>query len=159
MALKGAAYREAVSAVAVVLGLVFVGYQLKQANAMARMEANMSAGQRWLDWNVTVATDADLSALFARVLADDLGRADLTEGERMQVELLYTSALHGWEAGYRNWLETGSAGEFLLPENRFFMGRFSRATWPSVRSEFDRGFAQAVEDRYGMQLDARDDGA
>jgi len=153
MMLKGAALRETVSAVAVVLGLVFVGYQLRQANAMARIEAHMSAGQRWIDWNVTVAADADLSALLARLIEDDLGRRDLTPGERMQVELLYTSALHGWETGYLTWLETGGADQYALPENGFFGGRFSRETWQWVRSEFDGGFAQAAEDRYRLRAD------
>lgn len=150
MKLKTTAVREAVSAGGVILGLVFVGYQLQQANAMARMEANISAGQRWLEWNMSVAADEGLSALFARVVESDLGREELTEAERMRVGLLYTSALHGWETGYLNWMERAGAGEFALPRNRFFGGRFSRETWPLVRSEFDGPFARAVEERYGL---------
>ena len=156
MRLKGAALREAISAIGVVLGLVFVGYQLQQANAMARMEASTSSGQRWLDWNMSVATDADLSALFARVLNHDLGREDLTEGEAMRVELLYGSGLHGWETGYLNFMESSPAGDFVLPESSFFGGRFSRETWPRVRSEFDGRFAQAVEERYGLPTEPGD---
>lgn len=141
--------REVIAAGGVILGLVIVGYELRQANAMARIEATIASGQRWVDWNLGVATDAELSALFARVLSDDLGRKDLTAGEAMQVTLLYQSAVHGWETGYLNSLEN-SRLTVALPESRFFSGRFSRETWPPLRSEFHPGFAEVFETRYGL---------
>ncbi|HKI83616.1 MAG TPA: hypothetical protein VKA63_04700 [Candidatus Krumholzibacteria bacterium] len=81
---------------------------------------------------------------------DDLGREDLSDAEAMRVELLYTSALHGWETGFLNSIESGTDHAFELPDGVLFGGRFSRETWSGVRSEFNNRFADLVEDRYDL---------
>lgn len=135
-----------VSAVAVVISLVFVGIQLNDANRVAaRAEAN-STQEQWTAFNASIYSDRDTARVFhAAVTGAPLDAVD-------RLRFAYLLREQGWLT-YQGW-ERVRAG--LRPRASFYEGSGvdlvriictpgGRATWVEVRREFPPAYVKELE--------------
>ncbi len=79
---------EFLSAGAVLLGLAFVGFELRQNTAAVEASSRQSATDAAVDWIMTIAADPDLARIWGTA-AEDLH--SLNDTERKQLHLLSRS--------------------------------------------------------------------
>ena len=145
---------EVLGVIGVITSLVFVGYQLKQTNEIARIEAQTAMGTVWQEANLAVATDERLSALIARVQFEDARMTDFRPEERLALAWTYVGLDHFWEQTFKQ-LQVGVLEEgdisFLPGDDLFFSSDFHRDLWPSIRSGFSDEFARFWEERFDLE--------
>ena len=143
---------EIVAALGVVASLVFVGFELRQSNQLARIQAQQSMGEAWSTVNLTMATDHELMVLMARMASGEI-EADFEPGEIYSLYLVLHGLDHTWEMYFKQMqsgvLQKGDIS-FPPPNNRTFRSSFHRELWPNIRAGFDEGFAVFWEQRFGL---------
>lgn len=138
---------EVVGGVAVVISLVFVGIQLRDANTVAeRTEANATQDQ-WTAFNASIYGDAETAGILHAGLSGD--RA-LDPVEQLRFDYLLRE--QGWLT-YQGWERVRAE---LRPRESFYegMGRDlaevlctpgGRQAWPGVRDEFPPAYVADLE--------------
>ena len=135
---------ETIGIAALILSLVFVGFELRQNSAIARMEAHnqflaaMSEGVRGQ------ADNPELSSLIWDVTTNRKNLEDLTGGERMQIRQIYMGNLYTWYALFQS-IQEGILDEKYL-ENIANGGLHNsdtfRALWPGIRQNYSDEFVE-----------------
>ncbi len=69
--MSGKAIRETLGFLAVVASLLFVGWEIRQNNAIARAQTRQSLMENYLQWNMSMAGDAALTAAYREAFFDD----------------------------------------------------------------------------------------
>ena len=150
---------EIVSGVAVMVSLIFVGLQLRDANRVAaRAEAN-STQEQWTAMNASIYGDAETASIFEAALS---GSRPLDAVERLRFAYLLRE--QGWLT-YQMWERTRTE---LLPRSRFEEGAGpdlarivctpgGRMAWPEIRREFPPSYVADLERL--MPAHARETGA
>lgn len=145
-------WTEWVAAAGVIASLMFVGYEIRQSNALGRQQAQQSMAEAWSTVNLAVATDHVLADLLARMQAGEL-KADFTPGEAVSLYQVLHGLDHTWEMYYKQTqmgvLEEGDIS-FPPPNNQVFGAPFHRELWPSIRGGFSEDFAVFWEQRFGL---------
>ncbi len=148
-------WTELVAATGIIASLIFVGYQIRQSNALGRLQAQQSMAETWSTVNLAVATDHVLADLMARMHAGGLG-ADFARGEVVSCYQVLRGLDHTWEMYYMQTrlsvLEKGDIS-FPQPNNRTFGAPFHRELWPSIRAGFNEDFAVFWEQRFSLTAD------
>jgi hypothetical protein len=91
---------------AVIVSLLFVAYEIRQANQIAVGTTTIEIYRNWMTLNELIATDEKLAALIYK-LRDDT--AELSNIERIQADAWARRAVNGWvalEIAYENDLVT-----------------------------------------------------
>ena len=95
---------EAISALAVVVSVVYVAIQLRANTRTNRAKAAQEAEELFIGMNVTAATDPDISELFVRLFkAKSID--DFNETENMQIRLVVIAWTQAVQAQYFMWRE------------------------------------------------------
>jgi hypothetical protein len=138
---------EVVSAVAVVVSLVFVGIQLRDGNVVStRAEANATQDQ-WTAFNASIYGDGETADIYH---AATTGARPLEPVE--QVRFAFLLREQGWLT-YQGW-ERVRVG--LRPRESFYEGAGvdlaivictpgGRVAWPQVRREFPPAYAADID--------------
>lgn len=138
---------EIVSGAAVIVSLVFVGLQLRDANRVAeRAEAN-STQEQWTAMNASIYGDGETAAILEAALS---GSRELDAVER--VRFAYLLREQGWLT-YQMWQRTETG---LLPPSRFHEGAGvdltrilctpgGRGAWAEIRREFPPAYVADLE--------------
>ena len=159
MSKKKFSWTELVAPTGVIASLIFVGLQIRQSNALGRLQAQQSMAETWSTVNLSVATDHVLADLMARMQAGEL-KVDFTPGEAVSLYQLLHGLDHTWEMYY---LQTESGvlarGDisFPAPNNQTFGAPFHRELWPSIRGGFNEDFAVFWEQRFDLAHHSKDD--
>lgn len=138
---------EIISAIAVVVSLVFVGMQLRDANTVTlRTEAN-STQEQWTAFNSSIYGSADTAAILQAAIT---GSRPLDEVE--QLRFAYLLREQGWLT-YQGWerVRTG-----LRPPASFYEGAGpdlvrvictpgGRVAWPQIRIEFPADYVAELD--------------
>ena len=152
MSKKSFDWTDLVAATGVIASLIFVGYEIRQSNALGRQQAQQSMAEAWSTVNLAVATDHVLADLLARMQAGEL-RADFTPGEAVSLYQVLHGLDHTWEMYYKQTqmgvLEEGDIS-FPPPNNPVFGSPYHGELWPSIRAGFGEGFAIFWEQRFGL---------
>lgn len=147
---------EVVSAIAVVVSLIFVGIQLRDANVVsARAEANATQEQ-WTAFNASLYGDGETADIFHAATS---GSRPLTPVE--QLRFAYMLREQGWLT-YQGW-ERVRVG--LRPRESFYEGAGvdfvmvlctpgGRMAWPQVRREFPRAYVADLDVLIGVHARA-----
>ncbi len=152
MSKKSFDWTDLVAATGVIASLIFVGYEIRQSNALGRQQAQQSMAEAWSTVNLAVATDHVLADLLARMQAGQL-RADFTPGEAVSLYQVLHGLDHTWEMYYKQTqmgvLEEGDIS-FPPPNNPVFGSPYHGELWPSIRAGFGEDFAIFWEQRFGL---------
>jgi hypothetical protein len=152
MSKKSFDWTELVAATSVIASLIYVGYEIRQSNALGRQQAQQSMAEAWSTVNLAVATDHVLADLLARMQAGEL-RADFTPGEAVSLYQVLHGLDHTWEMYYKQTqmgvLEEGDIS-FPPPNNPVFGSPYHGELWPSIRAGFGEDFAVFWEQRFGL---------
>ena len=143
---------ELMAAMGVIGSLVFVGLQLRQANALARLEQQQAFADAWQTVNLTLATEPQLLATLAQIY-DGALHEDLSPEDAVSIDMAYRGLLHGWEQYYRQ-LQLGVLEEdaisFPSDNSPMWNSDYLRGRWPVIRGEFQEEFAVFWESRYSL---------
>lgn len=91
---------EVLSAVAVLLGLAFVGFELRQNTAAVEASSRQSSNDAALEWLLTVASDPELANLWGIASKEP---QNLSETEAVQLHLLLRSQWIRFQNSYLQW--------------------------------------------------------
>ncbi len=138
---------EVVGAVAVIVSLIFVGIQLREANLVStRAEANATQSQ-WTAFNASIYSDGETADILHAALT---GARPLDPVE--QLRFAYLLREQGWLT-YQGW-ERVRLG--LRPPESFYQGAgidlavtlcspAGTIVWPQVRREFPSAYVSEIE--------------
>ena len=91
---------EVLSAVAVLLGLIFVGFELRQNTAAVEASSRQSATDASVAWLLTVASEPELAHLWGIASKEP---QNLSETEAVQLHLLLRSQWIRFQNAYLQW--------------------------------------------------------
>ena len=137
---------ELVGIAAIVVSLVFVGYELRQSTAIARSDAYSSFSSQFLELASNAALDKRMSGLISQVNQGALP-GDFKPEERVSIRMYQASAVRVWEGLFRS-VQAGvlpemaleSAASGILINNNFF-----RSTWASTKQLYTSDFIAYFE--------------
>ena len=137
---------ELVGIAAIVVSLVFVGYELRQSTAIARSDAYSSFSSQFFELASNAALDKRMSGLISQVNQGALP-GDFTPEERVSIRMYQAAAVRVWEGLFRS-VQAGvlpeealeSAASGILINNNFF-----RSTWASTKQLYTSDFIAYFE--------------
>ncbi len=135
--------------VGVIAGIIFLGYEIRQGNQVARQEAYNAFTQEINNINLGIANNGELAQLLARAGQGEQ-KDDFTPGEQLQIELLWIGLVRVWEGLYRS-VQEGIADESSFDSLSSGVGpygsRYFQAFWPEIRNTVDEDFAVFFESK------------
>ena len=137
---------ELVGIAAIVVSLVFVGYELRQSTAIARSDAYGSFSSQFFELASSAALDERMSGLISQVNQGALP-GDFKPEERVSIRMYQSAAVRVWEGLFRS-VQAGvlpedaldSAAKGILINNNFF-----RSNWASTRQLYTSDFIAYFE--------------
>ena len=92
---------ELVGIAAIVVSLVFVGYELRQSTAIARSDAYSSFSSQFFELASNAALDKRMSGLISQVNQGALP-GDFKPDERVSIRMYQSAAVRVWEGLFRS---------------------------------------------------------
>ena len=152
--MSGKAIRETLAALGVIASMVFVGLEIRQNTAVARMVAAQTFTQQQLDLNQVIMTEG-YPELNTRMIEGAL-RQDFSSGDRLRLDATNLSVIRIWESLYRS-VQLGIQDEEMLKAitdgpTPFELPYFVQS-WPMMyRGAFTEDFASYFEELLGLGL-------
>ena len=137
---------ELVGIAAIVVSLVFVGFELRQSTAIARSDAYSSFSSQFLDLVSDAALDERMSRLISQVNKGALP-GDFKPEDQVSIRMYQGAAVRVWEGLFRS-VQAGvlpedaldSAAKGMLINNAYF-----RSTWASTKQLYTSDFIAYFE--------------
>ena len=137
---------ELVGITAIVVSLVFVGYELRQSTAIARSDAYSNFSSQFFELASGAALDERMSGLISRVNKGAMP-GDFTPEEQVSIRMYQGAAVRVWEGLFRS-VQAGvlpedaleSAANGILINNKYF-----RSTWTSTKQLYTNDFIAYFE--------------
>ena len=137
---------ELVGIAAIVVSLIFVGYELRQSTAIARSDAYSSFSSQFFELASNAALNERLSGLISKVNQGALP-GDFTPDEQVSIRMYQSAAVRVWEGLFRS-VQAGvlpeealeSAASGILINNNFF-----RSNWASTKQLYTSDFIAYFE--------------
>lgn len=149
----GKAIREIAAALGVILGLVFVGVEIRANTAAIRGETLQGISDQSTNLQMQFATDPDLVRLMPRVIGDSILPSDLDAEDQYRVLVAYLSIIRVAE----NRFQQASLGTVPGDDPSQFGGAsvlyrtpYLKALWPIIRMNFAPDFLQYFEPANGL---------
>ena len=137
---------ELIAAAAVVVSLLFVGYEVQQNNETQKRLTTRSLARDW-SYAVESLQDSELACLYLRMWN---GSSDLTAGERMQVNMLLWRVYKVHEEFHYQYLDGEMDESVWTGFKNTTAGAASnpsfREWWTDYRSTFGDRFRQHMDD-------------
>ena len=137
---------EYVGIIAVVVSLIFVGYEIRQNTNVARSDAYQQFNLAAAAHDLETATDERLSDIRAR-LTNGTKPEDLEIDEQITIASYYNSVIRIWAGLYYSVQEgivpssaiegAGQTGTFAQPAFRL--------VWPVLRPQYDEQFTEFID--------------
>ena len=147
-------FGEFFGAIAVVVTLTYLAYEIRQSNRLARLEAMQSIADAWLTTGWEIAGNKDMATLLAQV-AEGALRRDFDAAQNVQVSSFFLAADNSWAMRF-NQLELGilNPEDYSFPNstNAVYNSDYHRELWPQFSSEFSVGFVSYWESRFDLNL-------
>ena len=109
--MSGKAIRETLAALGVIASMIFVGLEIRQNTAVARMVAAQTFTQQQLDLNQVIMTEG-YPELNTRMIEGAL-RQDFSSGDQLRLDATNLSVIRIWESLYRS-VQLGIQDEEML---------------------------------------------
>jgi hypothetical protein len=85
--------------VGVILGVAFLVLELRQTNAIARVDSYQQSMSEIAEWRTAILTDAELMRVF-ELYVSEAGRSDLDESGRLKLTMLMSNLFGAHENAY-----------------------------------------------------------
>ncbi len=149
--MSGKAIRETLAALGVIASMVFVGMEIRQNTAIAKMAAAQTFTQQQLDLNQVILTEG-YPALNTRMI-EGAPRRDFSSGDQLRLDATYLSVIRIWESLYRS-VELGIQDQEMLDAITDgpspFASPYFIESWPFYRGAFTEDFASYFEELLGL---------
>ncbi|MDH3612718.1 MAG: hypothetical protein OEU90_02735 [Gammaproteobacteria bacterium] len=137
---------ELVGITAIVVSLVFVGFELRQSTAIARSDAFSSFSSQFFDLTSSAALDERMSGLISQVNQGALPE-DFKPEDQVSIRMYQGAAVRVWEGLFRS-VQAGvlpedaleSAASGILINNKYF-----RSTWAATKQLYTSDFIAYFE--------------
>jgi hypothetical protein len=149
--MSGKAVRETLAALGVIASLVFVGMEIRQGTAVARIAAAQTMAEHQLGLNQVLISET-MTDLNARLLAGD-SREAFAPVEQLQLDATHLSVLRTWESLYtvvNEGIVDSSVLEGMSQGLNPFGAPYVRESWPIYRGSFTEDFATYVETTFDL---------
>ena len=147
----GRAIGQAIATLSVVLSLGFVGYEIRQNTATARIAVAQAFTQQLLD--ITPILTAERFLALNRRVVEGARREDFDVIEQGEIDIPLLGLLRIWESLFRAVQEDVADPEMLeaLGDGPGpFRSDYFRDSWPYYRETFTDDFAEFVEESLGL---------
>jgi len=133
------------SAAAVLAGLIFVGYEIRQNTIAQRAAAIDGIAMQRVELNIATMTDDRLPGLLGRVLEGALA-ADFTAEEATRLRVYYITFLRIQESAERL-IRVGvmRRENYNVSSNPLFGFPFLHEQWPRIQLYFEQDFIDFLE--------------
>ncbi len=141
---------ETIAALGVIASLMFVGYEIRQGNEVARNEALSAFSASWSQATLDIAGSEMISSLMARSLTES--NLDFSATDQMAFSNLTLGILKFRESQFRQ-LELGfiELNDVVMPPpGGYWSSEMQHELWPSIREWLSEDFAVFWEQRYGL---------
>ena len=146
-----ASIAEILGAVAIVVSLLFVGFQIQQGNQFARMELQYNGAAIWTEGATSMAGNEYLSGLMYRSYTDSASDFEGAEGVSMYT--LTLGLIKSWEAYYRTTtIGVVSTEDIIFPDENsvYWSSQYQRDIWQKIRPNIAEDFAAFWEQRFNL---------
>jgi hypothetical protein len=122
-------YLQLAASIGVIIGLVLVGYEIRETNRIAENQAAIDMNSLYGQWT-TILTDKDMAELWVKSLQnpDDLSLVDLT-----RLRAAYITAVQAFETNHFLWQ---SGGLKMYPESTLYVDSRNNFSGPIARQYF-----------------------
>jgi len=150
---RGSMIREAVTALGVVLGLVFVGVEIRANTAAIQGATLQGISDQSMNLQMQFATDEHLVRLMPQIIGDSILPSDLSEEDQYRALVAYLSIVRVAENRFQQ------AGLGTVPyegAEQFGGGSvlyttpYLRSLWPLLRGNFAEPFVEYFEVTNGL---------
>ena len=141
---------ETIAALGVIASLLFVGYEIRQGNEVARNEVLSEQSALWSQATLDIAGSEMISSLMARSKTESW--SDFSAAEQAAFYNLTLGLIKGREFGFKQ-LELGFIEEddlIMPPTGGYWSSKMQHELWPGIREWFSEDFAVFWEQRYGL---------
>ena len=148
--MSGKAIRETLGFLAVVAGLVFVGLEIRQNNAIARATAlnELASGAR--EYLLSVGTDAETASILRRFRAGE----ELTADESSQANAMLMALLRNFENVFMQTaigvVDSRTLLGYAYTNSNTARTEAFREFWPTARPRLHPDFVAAFEAEYDL---------
>jgi hypothetical protein len=146
----------ALAALGVILSLLFVGLELRQASQLARAQVRQGLADRNAQQINAISQNRDLARAWAEMFTSAWGSrgVELTMLDTVQAVYALVDMLRHVENVYLQYLE-GVVDESVLASygfrnSRTFVLPQFKPRWEGLRDRFDPRFVEALEAEYGL---------
>lgn len=146
---------ELIGAGAVLLGLMFVAFELRQNTAAVQASSFQNYTDGALAWNFQLTSNTDLAEVYSRYLS---GGADLDEAQKLRAELMIRSQWYRFQNAFSQWqrdalsTEDWEVAQQLMCLNPVEVGGIAnrgaqkrRETWSQNRPYLNQSFIAFIE--------------
>jgi hypothetical protein len=151
------AFAEAISALAVVISLIYLSLQIRSGTNALRTTLRDSAFRHLSEWNYVLCSDAELPWVFKRGLRNP---SALSDKETAQFHHMLYSFFKTFENIYLHYLEGSIAREAWENNNEilflYCIQNGAKEYWRDRREIFDPRFRDLVESSEGSTLTPSD---
>ncbi|MEM7416972.1 MAG: hypothetical protein AAF389_15800 [Gemmatimonadota bacterium] len=149
----GRALREVGAVTGVVLGLVFVGIEIRANTAAIQGETLQGISDQSTNLQMQFATDPDLVRLMPRVISEGIVPSDLDDEDQYRVLVAYLSIVRVAENRYQQAALGTVPGEGIDQfggSSVLYTTPYIRALWPLLRGNFAPDFLEYFERVNGL---------
>ncbi len=161
-AVRGRALRETATAVGVVLGLVFVGVEIRTNTTAVQGATLHGISDQSLNLQISIATDEHLVRLMPQIIRDGAIPDDFGVEDQYRAMLTFRSLLKVSENRFRQ-ARLGTVPEGGVEQfgtrSLLYATPYFRAIWPIVRGSISGDFARFLTEEYGLPMDEIDRGS
>lgn len=147
------ALREAAAATGVVLGLVFVGIEIRANTAAIQGETLQGISNQSTDLQMTFATDSDLVRLMPQVIGDSILPTDLSDQDQYRVLVAYLSIVRVAENRFQQAMlgtVPGEGPDQFGGSSVLYTTPYLKELWPTIRGNFAPDFLEYFESANGL---------
>ena len=141
---------ETVAVIGVIASLLFVGYEIRQGNEVARNDALSATSAMWLQTTMEIAGSERISRIMTRSITES--RSDFNATDAMAFFNITLGLVKMQEITFRQ-LELGitESADVTWPpaDNPLYTSKMQHELWPQLRKWFSDDFAVVWEQRYG----------
>jgi hypothetical protein len=135
---------EGIGILGIIVSLIFVGLELRQNSAVARLEAHNSFITGMAEFSNQIAYDEEFSAMMLRTYLEP---GSITQLENLRFQSFYRSVIYLWYGLYQSVEEDILSDQYLslIGQGGLFNHPVFKRQWETLRPAFNEDFVVFFE--------------